>query len=100
MPTTETQSGEDNKPAPPFMMSLLIGTTPYVLTRLDPDPEVAARAFRLQKMDGESYDVRQDTRGRCECECKGFLRWGGRIECKHIRTLRAAGLFVSNQSSL
>ena len=53
--------------------------------------EVAVRAVRfLKKSDRESlYHVRRTPEGHCECECKGFLRWG---HCRHIRTARSAGM--------
>jgi hypothetical protein len=78
---------------PPLPTTLQIAKSAYVVTRLEADPDVAARAFRLQKPDGDSYDVRQTKRGWCECECKGFLRWSK--PCKHIRALQAAG-FLRN----
>jgi hypothetical protein len=73
--------------------TLQIAKAAYLVTQLDAHPDVAERAYRLQKVGdetGESYDVRQTKRGWCECECKGFLRWSK--PCKHIRALKAAGL--------
>ena len=75
----------------PVALTLTIGTTLYLMSKLFPDPEVATRPVRLEKAggDGETYDVRQDCNGHCYCECKGFLRWG---HCKHIASLMREGL--------
>ena len=64
----------------------------YAVTPLQPDPEVAAKAYRFLKLFGDrcTYDVQLNGHGP-ECECKGFLRW--RKPCKHILCLVAAGMF-------
>jgi hypothetical protein len=73
----------------------------YRVTPLDADPKVAVKAYRFQKLghDGRpqvTYDVRLSPEGRAECECLGHLKHG---RCKHVMTLRAAGMFprVPNQ---
>ena len=86
-------SANDPNLSSPSPSVLEIGKASYTITRLEAHPEVALAAFRLQKADGESYDVRQAPSGWCECECKGFLRWSK--PCKHIKALEAAGLLQS-----
>lgn len=63
----------------------------YAVTRLDPHPSVASKAYRLEKrsLDGAVYDVHVDGHGP-HCECLGFLRWNK--PCKHIRTLQGEGM--------
>lgn len=82
---------DPSNPLPPgLQLTLEIGKSSYCITRLEAHPDVAAAAFRLRKADGETYDVRQSPAGWCDCECKGFLRWGK--PCKHIKALETAGL--------
>jgi len=75
-----------------FRIRFLIEGVAYTVIPLEPDPAVAARAYRMLRLDARgkavaNYDVRQTPQGTVECECKGFLRWK---TCKHVRTLRAA----------
>jgi len=79
------------KASPTFQIVFRIGMQDYVITPLRPHASIALRAYRFAKPDGETYDVRQMADGYCECECQGFLRW--RTPCKHIRMLKAAGMF-------
>jgi len=76
-----------------FRITFRIGETEYAVFPLQPDPEVASKAYRLKKVggDGAVYDVSQDRFGP-QCECLGFLRWNR--PCKHIRTLQAAGMLA------
>ncbi len=81
---------------PPRRQWLLrIGDTPYAVLRLDADPSIASRAYRVQKASGEGpvYDVRIDRYGP-QCECLGFLRWNR--PCKHIRGLQEEGIIDRN----
>jgi hypothetical protein len=68
-----------------------IGNADYLVSRLQPDPDVASKAFRLVKQSGnrEVYDVYLDRYGP-HCDCLGYLRWSK--PCKHIRSLEAAGV--------
>jgi hypothetical protein len=86
-----TADARAHGPAEGLRITLRIGATDYVISRLDPDPMVAHIAYRIAKHEGDQtgYDVRVDEHGP-QCECLGFLRWNR--PCKHIRALRAAGL--------
>jgi hypothetical protein len=68
-----------------------IGNADYLVSRLQPDPDVASKAFRLVKQSGnrEVYDVYLDRYGP-HCDCLGYLRWSK--PCKHIRSLKEAGI--------
>jgi len=77
-----------------FRIVFWIEGVPYQVIPLQPDPQVASRAYRFIKRDAKgrvtvNYDVHVNGYGP-ECECKGYLRW--KKPCKHIRTLAAAGM--------
>ena len=77
-----------------FRIVFWIEEVPYMVIPLQPDPEVASRAYRFLKRDTKgkvtaNYDVHVNAHG-AECECKGYLRW--KRPCKHIKTLVAAGM--------
>jgi hypothetical protein len=71
-----------------FRITFQLGGDEYVVVPLEPNPEVAKRAFRLRKLtgDGGTYDVRVTEAG-AECDCKGFQF---RKRCKHCGMLREA----------
>jgi hypothetical protein len=71
-----------------FRITFSYGSDTYAIIPLDPDPQVARKAFRLKKETGDRqvYDVRVSERG-AECDCPGFLY---RHRCKHTRMLQAA----------
>src|SRR5437660_1783093 len=78
-----------------FRITFTIGDDVYFVTPLPVHPEVASKAYRFWKQTGEQevYDVRLADFGP-ECDCKGFLRW--QKPCKHVRTLRAAGMLPAD----
>lgn len=59
-------------------------TTSYWITA---DSCELGRWFRLQKEDGQSYDILVAADGRHSCECMGYLAHG---RCKHVDGLVAA----------
>lgn len=70
-------------------------TTNYRLIRLEPNPAVAAPAFRLLKDDGTFHDVRLERTGpECDCEDYNWCRRNRPEGCKHIRALQAVGMLV------
>ena len=91
MPTL-TQSRKGRKTAHTFRITFTIGEDRYFVFPLRGiHPEVASKAYRFHKQTGEQevYDVRLGEHGP-ECDCKGFTRW--QTPCKHIRSLKAAGM--------
>jgi hypothetical protein len=87
-----------SRPRPPrqhsFAWQVTIDGIGYQVTRLETDPDVATRAFRLQKAldkGGEVYDVRLDPRGFVVCDCLGNERHG---HCKHVTALAQFGLLA------
>jgi hypothetical protein len=84
------RAGSKSPQPPPA--TILINGIAYGLARLAAHADVAARAFRLTKPDGTTYDVAQRADGVCSCECLGHLRWS--VACKHIRALKAARLLA------
>jgi hypothetical protein len=78
-----------------FQWQLAIDGISYAVTRLDPDPAVASRAFRLQKaidQGGEVYDVHLSPEGWVSCDCPGHTRWG---HCKHALAMCQMGLLAT-----
>lgn len=86
---------------------LQINETPYVLTRLRPDPQAARAAWRLRKVETRTrrdgtpfesepavYDVAVLADGLPSCDCPDAVYRRANTEhyCKHARALRAAGL--------
>jgi hypothetical protein len=91
MPTLLARRKTSKTPAT-FRITFTIGPDAYhVFPLRGIHPEVAAKAFRFQKQTGgqEVYDVRLGGHGP-ECDCKGYTRW--QTPCKHIRSLKAAGM--------
>jgi hypothetical protein len=67
------------------------------VSRLDPDPAVALRAYRLEKdpdQGGEVYDVRLTAAGWVECDCPGNQRHG---HCKHGTGLAQFGVLATGE---
>ena len=73
---------------------LRIQRTLYVVSPLECDPSIAAKAFRLSKPDGTLYDVAQTHHGhRCDCPDFIFRRDGlDPSGCKHVKALIHQGL--------
>jgi len=95
MSTTTTSRNGKQARQRTFRIVFWIEGVAYTVIPLKPDPAAARKAFRFIKRDRSgkveaSYDIQLSPEGHAECECRGFLRWG---YCKHIRTLRAAGMF-------
>lgn len=70
---------------------LILNEVPYQFLRLQPDPKVAIRAFRLTKVgQSSSYTVHQDSHG-WGCTCWDYIsRRNNTGElCKHGRAIRA-----------
>ena len=74
-----------------FRITFTLGDDQYHVTPLACDPAIGSKAYRFAKQTGDQavYDVHQNGHGP-HCECQGFLRW--QQPCKHIKTLRAAGM--------
>lgn len=84
-------------------MSLLIIAIPgkrkltfYRLERLEPDAQIATRAWRLYKLDKNlkviaTYDVSKLVGGRLTCECQDESRRNPG-NCKHLKSMREQGL--------
>lgn len=73
---------------------LLISGTAYCVHWLDPHPDVARQALRLQKTNGEFYDVVVDEHG-ISCTCPDFSwRVDGKTDrtCKHCWACQDRGL--------
>jgi hypothetical protein len=65
------------------------GDTYAVMPLRGVHPEVAVKAYRLNKNGGEEvYDVHLTPEGVAQCDCKGCQRWG---HCKHLEMLVAMG---------
>jgi hypothetical protein len=60
-----------------------------------PGRELTAKAFRFRKQGGDRavYDVAVTEHGP-QCDCPGFTHWHPRrgTLCKHVKTLKAAGM--------
>jgi hypothetical protein len=66
-------------------------TALYALVPLDPDPDVATRAWRLWTQDRKSfYDVAVCPKGYLSCSCADHV-YRAR-ECKHLQALRTLEL--------
>lgn len=59
------------------------------------DRRAVARAWRLKKADGSSFDVAQTDTG-FECDCEDFIY--RKRNCKHIRALQVCGLLPQEAS--
>ena len=80
---------------------LKINETLYGLRALPCDPEIAERAFRLDKPDGSRYDVSQ-TRYGPQCDCPDFIFRRDGLDpagCKHVKALVAEGLIAGLRPS-
>ena len=66
-------------------------TTHYDISVLDPDLDVAKKAFRLKKDDGTFWDAALMTFG-WECTCADWVFSGGESKCKHLLGLEQVGL--------
>ena len=92
MHSTKSRNGKQTRR---FSIRFLIEGIPYAVVPLtDIHPDVATKAYRIQKLDAEGhatevYDVRLSPEGFIECSCLGNLRWR---HCKHQETLQAAGM--------
>jgi hypothetical protein len=71
-----------------FRITFQHGADEYIVVPLEPNPDIAKKAFRLRKLtgDGGIYDVRVTDDG-AECDCPGFHF---RKCCKHCRMLKDA----------
>jgi hypothetical protein len=77
-----------------FRLVLGIQETTYQVRRVNCDPVVAERAFRLLKDDGTLYDVKQTAFGP-ECDCPDFIFRRDGLDpagCKHVQALVEYGL--------
>jgi hypothetical protein len=94
--STTTKAARPIKPST-FTITFTIGADDYHVVPLRPHPEVAAKAFRFRKQGGDRavYDVRVAEHGP-ECDCPGFTHWHPKrgTLCKHVRTLKAAGMIA------
>lgn len=69
----------------------------YQLVPLDPDSNVATRAWRVWKPGKKKfYDVAIDSRGWISCTCADAT-FRNRA-CKHIRALKALGLLSKEKA--
>lgn len=92
-------------PAPPKAprvgLVLLIDGAGYQLDRLPREPgDGTVVGYRLSRSDGTSYDAVAFEDGPATCEC-GDYAWRGQdraFGCKHLQSLRIAGLMPGPQA--
>jgi hypothetical protein len=75
-------------------LTLWVNGTSYQVLPLQPSPDVAQKAYRLQKPGGQAYDVAVTPHGR-QCSCPDFIyrrEWKDARGCKHCRALAACGM--------
>jgi hypothetical protein len=88
--STSTKSRRRVKKARTFRCTFSCDGDSYtVLPLRGVHPEVAVKAYRLNKNGGEEvYDVHLTPEGVAQCDCKGCQRWR---HCKHLEMLVAMG---------
>lgn len=74
----------------------------YLVTVLEPNPEVARRVWSFRKLDennamtGEAYTIWLNLKKKLECDCPGFEGYG---RCKHVRAMgKFLGISVTQES--
>lgn len=75
----------------PSMLFLQLDGTLYKLTPIEPDPDVAVKAWRLTTGD-HVYDVKVDKRGWVTCDCGDACKNDNEKACKHIKAAKEVGL--------
>lgn len=67
---------------------LMIHQTPYLLTRLQPNPNIAKHAWQLRNH-RTTYEIFVDEFGwHCNCP-SGYARENDGIKCKHVQALKS-----------
>lgn len=70
---------------------LFIQGTPYLLNRLNPDPNLASVAFQIRRVGTKKcYDIHKDEHGwHCDCPSGCYSRENEQIKCKHVEAIRS-----------
>jgi hypothetical protein len=96
MSTVTLPSTNGSRKSGSASLTLTVNGQPYDLTIRRAEAPDVGRVFRLEKSNGDSYDVSEHA-DECLCTCPDFecrRRGLDALGCKHIRALRGLGLML------